>query len=246
MRRLTHGVLAGLAALLVAAAGGPATPSSAVVRVETPTGHGTGFSVTAGEVLTAAHVVDGASGVRLQAASGAKTKATVKAVGSALDVAVLIPRPQALEGLRLREAPLTPGEEVLAVGFSGRRGEVSATPVTVVAVRNRVVELGTALPPGSSGGPLLTDGEVAGLVTAARRAPGEASYALTAATLRAFLTGGTGGDADAASSPAGAVMPLWGLLALPGAAAVLLAYRQRRRRPRLVLGPPRSVEQRKA
>ncbi|MGC5168521.1 S1C family serine protease [Luteimicrobium sp. DT211] len=149
---------------------------------------GTGIVLTSdGEVLTNAHVVEGASEVRVvDAATGKSYTATVTASSTTHDVAVL--QLSGASGLTTAtldtDDDLTVGDDVTAVGNSGGTGVLRAADGTVAALDQTITtaseygESGETLTgviavdadvvSGDSGGALLdSDGEVVGMTTAA-------------------------------------------------------------------------------
>ncbi len=143
------------------------------VLIRTRDGFGSGFFLSAdGLVLTAAHVVD-ASVVKLRLRNGTEFDAIPIRVARSLDAAVLRPaRP--LSGqpcLPVTTRPVSVGAEVYAAGapadeklaFSLSRGIVSG--LRMIDGRPQL-QTDTAVNPGNSGGPLLSqDGEVVAVVT---------------------------------------------------------------------------------
>jgi S1-C subfamily serine protease len=143
------------------------------------TATGTGFVLgTAGRLVTAAHVVDGATSITVQLLDGATRTATVLGDDDATDIAVLRidTRGLTLRPLTLgRAAALRVGDPVAAIGdpFGYRRslsaGLVSGLDRTIDAPSGfgvaHVIQTDAALNPGNSGGPLLdADGAVVGVV----------------------------------------------------------------------------------
>jgi putative serine protease PepD len=143
------------------------------------TATGTGFvSDGEGHIITAAHVVDGASSITVKFADGTARKATVTGKDDATDVAVLKVDPSGLtlHPLKLASsASLDVGTSVAAIGdpFGYARsistGIVSGVDRTISAPNGftvaHAVQTDAALNPGNSGGPLLNaKGEVVGIV----------------------------------------------------------------------------------
>jgi S1-C subfamily serine protease len=143
------------------------------------TATGTGFVVDAeGHIVTAAHVVDGASSITLKFADGTTRTATVTGKDDATDVAVLKFDPSGLKLHPLKlasSASLQVGDSVAAIGdpFGYARsistGIVSGVDRTISAPNGftvaHAVQTDAALNPGNSGGPLLNaNGEVVGIV----------------------------------------------------------------------------------
>ena len=140
----------------------------AVWILEADDGHGTAFHIGDGEWITAAHVVGDADEVTLR--NGADSEAAM-VVGADYDtdVALLqsLVESQALEW----SSDMAVGDTVIAAGYP-LYGESSASVTRgVVSRRERDIFLGellltdTAVNPGNSGGPLLTEcGDVAGMI----------------------------------------------------------------------------------
>jgi S1-C subfamily serine protease len=141
-------------------------------------GFGTGVIVNAmGAILTAHHVVDGATTIRLAFVDGTRSTGRIVSADPANDIAVLLPdRPP---------RPIVPavlggagqiGDEAFAVGhplgFVGSltSGVISGLDRTVEAPGGRLlrglIQFDAAVNRGSSGGPLLNrGGQVVGIVT---------------------------------------------------------------------------------
>ncbi|MEO8690882.1 MAG: trypsin-like peptidase domain-containing protein [Solirubrobacteraceae bacterium] len=157
----------------------PASPFGGSPQQSQATATGTGFVVDGkGHIVTASHVVDGASSVTVTLQDGTARKATVLGQDDATDVAVL---KIDASGLTLHpltlasSASLTVGDEVAAIGdpFGYQRsistGIVSGVDRTVKAPNGftvaHAVQTDAALNPGNSGGPLLNAaGQVIGVV----------------------------------------------------------------------------------
>jgi S1-C subfamily serine protease len=154
--------------------------------------NGTGVIIAPGYVVTNAHVVAGASAVRVALDTGVVDAVPVL-FDPSLDVAVLYaPR---LDGRSLRFAAAVPerGSEGAAIGYAGGGGLV-VLPAAVAGsyeatgrdiydrtqVRREIIELRAAIEPGDSGGPLiLENGTIGGLVFAESRADPDVGYALS-------------------------------------------------------------------
>ena len=160
-------------------------------------GQGSGFIVDAdGIVLTNAHVVEGASEVGVTLPDGRSFTgkvlgadpltdvAVVKVVGSKLPVATLG------DSSRVR-----PGEWAIAIGNPlGLDNTVTAGIISAIQRTNAVgegqrvpyIQTDAAINPGNSGGPLINDrGQVIGINTAIRQAPGAGlSFAIPINTAR--------------------------------------------------------------
>jgi putative serine protease PepD len=140
---------------------------------------GTGFVVgTAGRIVTAAHVLTGATSITVQLADGASRTATVLGEDDATDIAVLRidTRGLTLRPLTLgRTAALRVGDPVAVIGdpFGYRRslstGLVSGLDRTINAPSGfgvaHAIQTDAAVNPGNSGGPLLdAHGGVVGVI----------------------------------------------------------------------------------
>jgi Trypsin-like peptidase domain len=185
--------------------------SRSVVLVEAGSVQGSAFAFgRRGEYLTNAHVVAGATHVRLVAKDGRIASAEVVGRDTAVDVARLRSS-FALPPLHAAARLPRPGDDVLAIGAPhGLEGTVTKGIVSAVGRRVdgvAMIQTDVAVNPGSSGGPLLTpDGDVLGLTTA--KAPDEEgiAFAVPIATARTVETGRTPPPAAApkpAREPAG-------------------------------------------
>jgi S1-C subfamily serine protease len=167
----------------VTTGGGATTPAPA-----TEAALGSGVVVNAqGTILTALHVVDGATAVAVLFSDGTRAPARIVTRRPANDIAVLTPDrlPQAVVPAVLGGG-VKVGDAVYPVGNPlGLRASLSAG---VVSALGRTIDIGTgrtlkgliqfdaAVNPGSSGGPLLNrDGQVVGIVTALAN-PSEQPY----------------------------------------------------------------------
>ncbi len=151
-------------------------------------GTGAGVVVSAkGDVLTALHVVDGASTIRVTFADGTESSATVAKQERDSDIAVLTPAtlPQVVVPAVLGGGARV-GDPVFALGHplglaqSLTAGVVSALDRSVRVEAGRtlkgLIQFDAAVNPGSSGGPLLNrDGQVIGIVTGLAN-PSEQSF----------------------------------------------------------------------
>jgi len=130
---------------------------------------GTGFEIdTKGNILTADHVVDGASSIKVTFQDGSTTKATLVGGDKSTDTAVIhvdVPASQ-LHPLALGSSSAAqPGQSVVAIGspFSlpetMTAGIVSATNRTITALNGfsitRAIQTDAAINHGNSGGPLI-------------------------------------------------------------------------------------------
>jgi S1-C subfamily serine protease len=148
---------------------------------------GTGVIVNArGSILTAFHVVDGATRIRVSFADGTRSVAEIAAADPENDIAVLIARrsPEVIVPAVLGGGPQI-GDEAYAVGHpfgyidSLTSGVISGLDRTVEAsgkTLHGLIQFDAAVNPGNSGGPLLNrGGQVIGIVTALAN-PSHSSY----------------------------------------------------------------------
>ena len=134
-----------------------------------------------GTILTNLHVINGAKKIRVTFFDGSQSDAVVLNKQPENDLAVLRARtiPDDLEAATMRStADLSPGDEVIAVGYPfGIGPSVSSGIVSGLKRQFRspdgqqmlsnLIQFDAAANPGNSGGPLVTmDGEVVGIVTA--------------------------------------------------------------------------------
>ncbi len=141
-------------------------------------GLGTGVIVNAsGAILTALHVVDGATTIRLSFVDGTRSSGQIVSADPDNDIAVLVPErpPQPIVPAVLGGAGQI-GDETYAVGhplgFVGSlsSGVISGLDRTVEAPNGTMlrglIQFDAAVNPGNSGGPLLNrGGQVIGIVT---------------------------------------------------------------------------------
>jgi S1-C subfamily serine protease len=169
-------------------------PSVVTIGAAHPDGSGdsgTGVIVNAdGTVLTALHVVKGASAIRLTFADGTQSAAQVAASDPTMDIATLAPAtlpsilvPAVLGGSNR----LAVGDPVVAIG--NPLGLTLSTTTGVVSGLDRqtknadgsaltgLIQFDAAVNPGSSGGPLLNaQGEVVGIVVALANPTNEGTF----------------------------------------------------------------------
>lgn len=144
----------------------------------TDTASGAGVVVDAsGKILTARHVIQGASSIEVTFSDGTKSSAAVDSQDAADDIAVLVP--QTLPGTivpAVLGGSVQIGDAVFAVGHplglvdSLTAGVVSGlgrtVPIAGGASLANLIQFDAAVNPGNSGGPLLNKaGQVVGVVT---------------------------------------------------------------------------------
>ncbi|WP_035987041.1 HhoA/HhoB/HtrA family serine endopeptidase [Leptolyngbya sp. KIOST-1] len=155
-------------------------PSNLPDRLEQGTGSGFILS-NDGQILTNAHVVEGAKTVQVTLRDGRDFEGTVVGVDSVTDVAVIKIEAADLPSVRLGSTQdLAPGQWAIAIGNplgldnTVTAGIISAlgrssNQVGIPDKRVQFIQTDAAINPGNSGGPLLNDrGEVIGMNTAIR------------------------------------------------------------------------------
>ena len=147
-------------------------------------GVGSGVIVSSdGYILTAQHVVEGASSVTVTTSNGKTYDATVVATSPTADVALIKINATGLRAAPISHSGVAAGEVVLAIGDplgqyadSVTLGIVSGTDRTIqvadqttgaAVTRSNLIQTDAALNEGNSGGPLITtSGQVVGIATA--------------------------------------------------------------------------------
>jgi S1-C subfamily serine protease len=152
--------------------------------IEQQQGQGSGFITRSdGVILTNAHVVEGASEVDVTLPDGRSFSGKVLGADAVTDVAVVKVAASGLPVVSLGDsAKVRPGEWAIAIGNPlGLDNTVTAGIISAVQRTNAVgegqrvpyLQTDAAVNPGNSGGPLINDrGQVIGINTAIRKAPG--------------------------------------------------------------------------
>lgn len=145
---------------------------TAVVLVETESGHGSGFLVDReGLIVTNDHVVGKAQYLAVCVTRDRKYRANIVARDSDLDIAVIRVHPDAMpEATPLRlaatDVSISVGEPVLAIGSPLATKAATLTTGVVSNIDTDTITSDVSLNPGNSGGPLLNRrGEVVGVST---------------------------------------------------------------------------------
>jgi S1-C subfamily serine protease len=176
-----------------------------LVVITTSTGLGAGTVVKDdGTILTALHVVSGATAITVRFADGTQSAATITASTPAQDIAVLTPAtlPEVVVAATLGGG-VGVGDEVFAVGNPiGYAGSLSGGVVSAlnrtVAIQGTtltgLIQTDAAVNPGNSGGPLVNKaGQVVGVVTALANPSGEDSFAGIGFAVPIATAGGAAG-----------------------------------------------------
>jgi S1-C subfamily serine protease len=144
---------------------------------------------TRGDILTALHVVEGATQIEVSFYDGTTSTASIKSADPSEDIAVLTPHelPRVVAPAVLGSSPEV-GQGVFAVGDPlGLDGSLTAGVVSGLDRTFRMadgrtltgmIQFDAAVNPGSSGGPLLnTQGQVIGIVTGLANPAGTDDFA---------------------------------------------------------------------
>jgi S1-C subfamily serine protease len=158
-------------------------PSVVLIETTLPGGGASGTGVIAnatGTILTAFHVVKGATAVKVVFADGTESAAEVAGSNPEMDIATLTPAtlPDVLvPAVMGNSGRIAVGNDVVAIG--NQLGLIGSTTTGVISGLNRaaanpdgtkltgLIQFDAAVNPGSSGGPLVNaKGEVIGIVVA--------------------------------------------------------------------------------
>ncbi|MEC7434054.1 MAG: trypsin-like peptidase domain-containing protein, partial [Actinomycetota bacterium] len=174
----------------VAAVAAQVGPSTVTVMAELATGFGqsgsvgTGIIATSdGEIVTNAHVVEGATSLRVRLAGETEPReATLLAIDVGNDLALLDIEGEGFPAaVFARPGSIRLGDEVVAIGFAldldgaptvtlGIVSALNRTLVTDVGALDGLLQTDAAISSGNSGGPLVNAaGEVVGINTAVAR-----------------------------------------------------------------------------
>ena len=174
----------------VAAVAAQVGPSTVTVMAELATGFGqsgsvgTGIIATSdGEIVTNAHVVEGATSLRVRLADQTEPReATLLAIDVGNDIALLDIEGEGFPAaVFARPGSIRLGDEVVAIGFAldldgaptvtlGIVSALNRTLVTDVGALDGLLQTDAAISSGNSGGPLVNAaGEVVGINTAVAR-----------------------------------------------------------------------------
>lgn len=156
-------------------------------------GHGSGFLVEGGRVVTNAHVVEGATRVEVYDHEDEILGVTdhAESLSTRVDLAVLPPLPRAEWSLTLAEAEPSVGETIVVFGApQGLTNTVSEGIVSAYRRRDagRWMQISAPISEGSSGGPVVNrSGEVVGVSVAIMREGQNLNFAIPARDVRALV-----------------------------------------------------------
>lgn len=157
---------------------------------EVPRGAGTGMILTSsGQVLTANHVVSGATSITVEI-DGRAGRYSARVLGAAPSADVALLQLEDISGLptvRIGDSgTVQEGDEVVAIGNARGQGTPQVSSGTVTALNrtivvgngdgllerlNDLIQVSTVIEEGQSGGPIVNSkAEVVGMISAARRA----------------------------------------------------------------------------
>ena len=148
-------------------------PSTVLIR--TNEGGGTGFIVSSdGLIVTALHVVEGASDVAIKTQQGVTyNEVILLAKDERRDIAILKVAASSLPAVVLADEELSPGDEVIVIGnpLAVEELQVSVSTGILSGIRNlnkdtKVLQITAPISPGNSGGPVLSkNGKVIGVIS---------------------------------------------------------------------------------
>ena len=191
-----------------------ATP--AVVVIETDTARGSGFYVRPNTIVTNAHVVRGATAVKIRLANGRMGTANVTSLADGIDLALLEPN-AGFEGTTVLELSsvghVRPGQEVVAIGSPLGVFQNTVTRGIVSAMRQdgrvMLIQTDAAISPGNSGGPLLDrNGQVVGVNTMKIGSATSINFAIAADHVRNLIDSPSSPPVLPPAAPAASPLPI--------------------------------------
>ena len=169
------------------------------------TGLGSGVIVSSdGYILTAQHVIEGASKVTVTTTDGKTSTATVVGSSTTDDIALLKVEASGLAAAPIATSTAQAGQVVLAIGDplgeypgsvtlgivsgTGRTIQVGDTTTGATVTRTNLIQTDAALNEGNSGGPILnTRGEVIAIATATSTTAQGLAFATPVSTAASLL-----------------------------------------------------------
>ena len=169
------------------------------------TGLGSGVIVSSdGYILTAQHVIEGASKVTVTTTDGKTSTATVVGSSTTDDIALLKVEASGLTAAPIATSTAQAGQVVLAIGDplgeypgsvtlgivsgTGRTIQVGDTATGATVTRTNLIQTDAALNEGNSGGPILnTRGEVIAIATATSTTAQGLAFATPVSTAASLL-----------------------------------------------------------
>lgn len=150
--------------------------NDSIVSISSGETKGTGFYISDNFVVTNRHVIGDAPMAKLTNRAGQSATGVVLAEDRYRDVALLVVTELIGSPIQIADQRPKTGEEVRAYGhprgyeFSVTRGIVSAVrelemPESVTGKTALYIQSDVAISPGNSGGPLIQDGKVVGIIT---------------------------------------------------------------------------------
>lgn len=159
----------------------------------TQRGQGSGFFIAPGEILTNAHVVEGAYSAEIFSDTEYYNQVTVLKSLEDVDLALLSVDDRTEITLKLeKERKIRPGECVITIG-NPMGLEKTISDGLVSAIRgipgeSQVIQISAPISPGSSGGPLLSQqGCVIGVISATLSEGQNLNFAIGIETIREFF-----------------------------------------------------------
>lgn len=158
-----------------------------------------------GEILTALHVVDGATAIKVTFSDGSTSPAKVNSSDAAHDIASLTPdQPPTVIVPAVLGGGTRIGDEAFALGNplglvdSLSQGVISGLDRSFAASNGRMltglIQFDAAVNPGNSGGPLLNSkGQVIGIVTGLANPTGERAFSGISFAVPIAMAGGAAG-----------------------------------------------------
>jgi len=158
----------------------------------TPRGHGTGFFIEPGKILTNAHVVNKAYSIEIISDMEYHDEITIMKSDEDIDLALVSVDVRTNSFLTFEPKPeIRPGQRIITIGNPmGLEKTVSDGLISAIRVFDdiQVIQISAPISPGSSGGPLLNEhGYVIGVTSATLEEGQNLNFAIGIKTIRNFL-----------------------------------------------------------